>query len=64
MNAKIDKEENLEINHRARHVIKLMNDWIKRSFKIDPIPEIVIFHVQSYLARGRGAKVTIPIFTT
>ena len=63
MNAEIDKEENSDINHRARHVIKLTKDWIKRPFKLDPIPQAVVFHTQAHLARGHGAKVTMTTFT-
>ena len=52
MNAKIDKEENLDINHRVGHIIKLTNDWIKRPFKLDPISQMVAFHAQDHLAKG------------
>ena len=47
MNVEVDKEENSDINHRARHVIKLTNDWIKRPLKLKQIPETVIFHAQA-----------------
>lgn len=62
MNVEVDREESFEMNHRVRHVIKMMQDWIKKPFKLDPIPEIVIFHPQAHLVKGRGKKVTIPIF--
>lgn len=64
MNAEVDKEENVEINHRERHIIKLINDWIKRHLKIDPFPQIVVFHAQACPAKGQGAAVTVPTFTT
>ena len=64
MNGKIDKEENLDINYRARNIIKLTKDQIKRPFKLDPIPQIVVFHAQAYPSKGQGAKFTIPTFTT
>jgi hypothetical protein len=64
MNVEIDKEENLDINHRAKHVIKLTKDWIKRPFKQDPIPQEVFFHAIAHPTKGRGAKVTMPTFTT
>lgn len=64
MNAEIDKEENLDINHQARHVIKLTKDWIKRPFKLDPIHQVVVFHAQAHPSRGQGAKVTVPTFIT
>ena len=62
MNAKVDREEANDINHRVRHVIRMMRNWIKKPFPLDPIPNIVIFHVHAYLARCRGIKVTIPTF--
>ena len=53
MNVKIDKEENLDINHRAKYIIKLTKDWIKRSFKLDPIPQAIVFHAIAYPSKGR-----------
>ena len=44
MNVEVDKEEANDINHWARHVIKMMKDWIKKPFALDPIPDIMIFH--------------------
>lgn len=38
MNVEVDKEEIVEINHRERYIVKLTKDWIKRPFKLDPIP--------------------------
>ena len=64
MNAKINKEENSYINHKLRHAIKLTKDWIKRPFKLDPIPQTIVFHAQSFPAKGQGSKVTVPTFTT
>lgn len=64
MNVELDKEENLDINHRAQDVINLTNEWIKRPFKLDPIPETVVFHAQARPAKGRGAKVIIPTLLT
>ena len=63
MDAKIDKEENLDINHRARHVIKLTKNWIKRPFKLDLIPQVFVFHSQAHLDKGQGVKVAVPTFT-
>ena len=62
MNAEVDREEVNDINHQARHVIKMTKDWIKKSFPLDPIPNTVIFHAHAYPERGRGKKVTIPTF--
>lgn len=62
MNAEIDKEENSDINHRARHDRKLTKDWIKRPFKVDPIPQVVDFQATTRPTKGGGAKVTIPTF--
>ena len=62
MNAEVDREEFDDINHRARHNIRMMKDWIKNYFQIDPIPNTVIFHTHAHPERGRGKKVTIPTF--
>ena len=37
---------------------------MKKPFKLDPILETMIFHVQSHIARGKGEKVTMPKFTS
>ena len=63
MNVDVDKEENLDINHRARHVIKLTKYWIKRPFKLDVIPQAVVFHATTCPLSGQGAKVIVPTFT-
>lgn len=60
MNVEFDKEENLEIYHRARHIIKLKKHYIKIPFKFDPFPQALVFHSQAYTTKGRGAKVTVP----
>ena len=52
MNAEIDKEENSNINHRAKFFIKLIKDWIKRPFKLDLIPQVVVFHTKMHPTRG------------
>ena len=62
MSVEVDREDDLDINHRVRHIIKMMQDWIKKPFELDPIPQIVIFHAQACLANGRGKKVTIATF--
>ena len=62
MNVEIDREENSNIDHRARYIIKLMQDWIKKPFELDLIPKIVIFHAQAHPVKGRRKKVTIPTF--
>ena len=49
MNVEVDREEADDINHRARHVNKMMKDWIKKPFALDPIPNKVIFHVHACL---------------
>ena len=43
MNAEVDREENVDINHRVRHIIQLTRDWIKKPFKLDLDPQTVIF---------------------
>lgn len=63
MNDEVDKDENSDINHRVRHVIKMMQDWIKKPFKLDPIPQTINFHAQAHPTKGRGKKVTIPTFS-
>ena len=62
MNDEVDKEESDDIDHRIGHIIKMMKDWIKKLFQLDPIPNIVIFHAQAHPDKGRGKKVTIPTF--
>ena len=62
MNVEVDRKEADDINHQARHVVKMMKDWIKKPFRLDPIPKTMIFHAHARLERGRGKKVTIPTF--
>ena len=62
MNTKVEREENDDINHQARHAIKMTQDWINKPFQLDPIPKTIIFHAQADLVKGRGKKVTIPTF--
>lgn len=62
MNAEINREEKLDINHRARHVIRLTKDWIKRPSKLDLIPQTIVFQATSYPVKGRGEKVIVPTF--
>ena len=38
MYVEIGRDENADINHRARYIIQLMKEWIKKPFKLDPIP--------------------------
>ena len=64
MNVKSKKQEKLDINHRVRHVIKLTKDWIKRPFKLDLIPQVVVFHTQAHPYKGQGDKVIVCTFTT
>ena len=40
----------------------MTKDWIKKPFPLDPIPNIVIFHAHAHPERGKGRKVTVPIF--
>ena len=60
MNAKVDSEEGDHINHQVRHVIRMKNNCIKKSFPLNLILDTVIFHAHARLERGRGKKVTIP----
>ena len=64
MNAKVNSKEANDINHQERHVVKMMKDWIKKPFKLDPICDTMIFHAQAHLEKGRGKKVTIPTFAS
>ena len=64
MNVEVDKEEANDINHQVRHVVRMMKDWIKKPFPLDPIPDTMIFHAHARPERGRGKKVTIPSFAT
>lgn len=40
----------------------MTKEWIKRPFKLDPVPQIVVFQAIVRPVRGRGEKVTIPTF--
>ena len=62
MNAEVDREEADDINYQVRHVIRMMKDWIKKPFPLDPIPDTLIFHAHAHPERGRGKKVTNPTF--
>ena len=62
LNAEIDREEGDDINHRARHIIRITKSWIKKPFPLDPVPDLVIFQEHAHLERGKGRKVTIPTF--
>lgn len=64
MNAEVDREEGDDINHWTRHVVRIMKEWIKKPFQLDPIPDTIIFHTQARPKKGRGRKVTIPTFAT
>ena len=64
MNAKIDREENIDINHRVRHVIQLTKEWIKRPFKLYLVPQTIFFQATTCPVKGRGVKVIVPTFTT
>ena len=64
MNVEVDREEDDDINHQTRHIIRMKKDWIKKPFPLDPIPNTMIFHVHAHPKRGRGKKVTIPTFVT
>ena len=64
VNVEVDREDNFDINHRVRNIIKMTKDKIKKPFKLDPIPETIIFHAQACLTKGRVKKVTILTFTT
>ena len=63
-NVEVDREEGDDINHQARHVVRMTKDWIKKPFPLDPILDTMIFHAHAYLERGRGKKVTIPTFVS
>ena len=62
LTAEIDREEGDDIDHRARHVIRMTKSWIKKPFLLDPVLETVIFHAHARPERGKGRKATIPTF--
>ena len=62
LNAEVDREEEYDINHRVRHIIRMMKNWIKKPFPLDPIPNTIIFHANAHPKRGKGKKFTIPTF--
>ena len=62
LNVKVDREEGNDINHQARHVIRMTKNWITKYFPLDPIPNTVIFHAYAFLERGKGMKITIRTF--
>ena len=64
LNAKVDREEGDDINHRARHVIRMTKNWIKKPFPLDPISDTMIFYVHAHPERGRGKKVIVPTFAS
>lgn len=37
MNVEIGRDENVDINHQARHIVQLKNEWTKKPFRMDPI---------------------------
>ena len=43
MNAKIDRNENLDINNRASYIIYITREWIKKPFNLDPVPQNITF---------------------
>ena len=62
MNAEVDREEDDDIDHWERHVIRMMKEWIKQPFPLDPIPETIVFHAQARPKKGKGRKVIVPTF--
>ena len=62
MNVEDNREEGDDINHQVKYFIRMTNNWIKKPFPLDPIPDIVIFHAHAHPEKGRGNKVTIPTF--
>lgn len=62
MNAEVDREEGDDIDHRERHVVRMMREWTKHPFQIDPILDTVVFYAQARPKKGKGRKVTIPTF--
>ena len=62
MNTKIDRDENVDINHRERHIIYLMKEFIKKPFKLDPLPQFIIFQATTHPITGKGAKVIVQTF--
>ena len=49
----IDRKENEDLNHRARHIIQLTKEWIKRLFKLDLISQTIVFQSTTYPVKGR-----------
>lgn len=43
-------------------MVRMMKEWIKQPFPLDPIPNTVVLHAQAHLEKGRGRKVTVPTF--
>ena len=62
MNAKIDRDENVDINHRERYIIQLMREWIKNPFNLDLVPQVVTFQALAHPIKGKSAKVIVPTF--
>ena len=62
MNTEVDREEGDDINPRVRHVIQMKNNWMKKPFPLDPIPNTIIFYAHTHLERGKGKKVAITTF--
>ena len=64
MNAKIGRDENVDINNKARHIVQLTREWIKKPFKLDLVPQNIPLQATTCPTRGKVAKVTIPTFHT
>ena len=64
MNAKIGKDDYADINDRALHIVQLTREWIKKPFKLDPIPLSIPLQATTRLARDKGAKIIVPTFPT
>jgi hypothetical protein len=62
VNAEVDKDENDDIMHRARHIIELTQKWIRKPFQLDPLPSAPTLQAPARPDKGKGKKVTIPSF--
>lgn len=62
MNVEIDRDENVDIDNRACHIVQLTREWIKKPFKLDPIPLLVPLQGITRPIKGKGVKITVPNF--
>ena len=62
VNVEVAVKENDDIMHRARHIISLTKDWIRRPFKLDPLSSALALKAPARPKKWKGIIATIPTF--